>query len=103
MNRRAYLCELLAIVNSLPQEKQMNFVTTFQQGEKNPVIALGLNTFLGTLGADRFYLGQTGWGILKLCTLGGFGIWVIVDYFLAPGLARDKSIGYARALKLSFG
>jgi len=38
-----------------------------------------LSWLLGYLGADRFYKGQIGWGVLKLVTLGGVGIWWIID------------------------
>ena len=38
-----------------------------------------LSVFLGGLGADRFYLGEVGWGIFKLLSFGGVGIWTIVD------------------------
>jgi len=34
---------------------------------------------IGFLGADRFYRGEVGLGILKLITFGAFGIWWLVD------------------------
>lgn len=46
--------------------------------------------FFGFLGLDRFYLGQKGLGALKLCTLGGLGVWAVVDTIrLGMGLGRD--------------
>ncbi len=38
--------------------------------------------FLGVLGIHRFYVGKTGTGILQLITLGGLGIWTMVDFIL---------------------
>lgn len=34
---------------------------------------------LGFLGADRFYKGEVGLGVLKLITLGAFGVWWLID------------------------
>ena len=101
MNRRAYFGELMSIINSLPPEKRPEFVSSFLEREKNPVVAFGFNAFLGYFGADRFYVGSTLLGVLKLLTAGGLGIWVIVDYFQIAGITREKNILAARQLKES--
>lgn len=49
---------------------------------KNKLTAILLSIFVGTLGIDRFYLGYTGLGIVKLLTLGGFGIWALIDLIM---------------------
>ncbi len=50
--------------------------------DKEWVMALILSIVLGGLGVDRFYLGYTGLGIVKLLTLGGCGIWSLIDIVL---------------------
>ena len=47
--------------------------------EKSFVTTLILCVLLGGLGAHRFYVGKTGTGILMLLTLGGLGIWSLID------------------------
>jgi TM2 domain-containing membrane protein YozV len=42
-------------------------------------IVMILSWTLGYLGADRLYQGQIGLGVLKLITLGGVGIWWLID------------------------
>ena len=60
--------------------------------EKEWLVALLLSLVLGYLGVDRFYLGHVGLGILKLITLGGLGIWYVVDLILiATGGLRDSN------------
>ncbi len=50
--------------------------------EKEWITAVLLSLIAGWLGIDRFYLGYTGLGILKLITLGGCGIWALIDLIL---------------------
>ena len=47
--------------------------------EKSFVATLILCILLGWLGVHRFYVGKTGTGILMLLTLGGLGIWQLID------------------------
>jgi TM2 domain-containing membrane protein YozV len=55
------------------------------------VPAVLLCFFLGTLGVHRFYLGKTGTGILMLLTLGGLGIWALIDFVrLVVGSMHDS-------------
>lgn len=58
---------------------------------KSFVVTWILSLLLGTLGIDRFYLGKIGTGILKLITLGGLGLWSLIDLIIViTGNARDK-------------
>jgi len=62
-----------------------------QYSEKEFVPAVLLCFFLGGLGVHRFYLGKIGTGILMLLTLGGLGIWTIIDFVrLVIGSLGDK-------------
>lgn len=49
---------------------------------KSKLVTLLLCIFLGGLGAHRFYVGKIGMGILYLCTMGLFGIGVLVDFIM---------------------
>lgn len=48
---------------------------------KDPTTLLLISIFLGGLGIDRFMLGDTGMGVLKLLTGGCCGVLTIVDWF----------------------
>jgi TM2 domain-containing membrane protein YozV len=50
--------------------------------QKDWLTTLLLCLFLGGLGVHRFYTGHTGIGIVQLLTLGGCGIWALVDLIM---------------------
>lgn len=50
--------------------------------QTNWVLVLVMSAVFGKFGVDRFIMGKTGTGILKLITLGGFGIWWLIDLVL---------------------
>jgi TM2 domain-containing membrane protein YozV len=59
---------------------------------KNPTTVLIVSLLVGYLGIDRFMIGDTGLGIGKLLTCGGFGIWAIVDWFLIMDATKSKNM-----------
>lgn len=59
--------------------------------DKSRGVALILALCLGVFGGHRYYTGKIGTGLLMLCTLGGFGLWVLYDLIIiAAGQFRDS-------------
>ena len=58
---------------------------------QDPTMMLVISLFGGSLGIDRFILGQVGLGVGKLVTLGGCSIWTIVDWFLIMDATRQSN------------
>ena len=59
---------------------------------KDPTVLLIISILLGSLGIDRFMLGDVGMGILKLLTLGCCGILTIVDWFTISKKTKEKNL-----------
>ena len=78
-----YLKEKLAEVD----ESKFTMVSTVEL--KDPTTILLVSIFLGALGIDRFMLGDTGMGILKLLTGGCCGILTIIDWFTVSKKTKE--------------
>jgi TM2 domain-containing membrane protein YozV len=66
-------------------------MSDMEYSEKSRLVALLLCFFLGPFGAHRFYVGKLGTGVLMLLTLGGLGIWAVIDLIIVLlGSFRDK-------------
>jgi len=59
---------------------------------KDPTTILIVSILAGSLGIDRFMIGDTGLGVGKLLTCGGLGIWSIVDWFMIQKVTREKNM-----------
>ena len=63
--------------------KQLTLSSNSMSEDQNKwVICLLLCWFVGVFGIHRFYTGHTGIGIAQLLTLGGCGIWALIDFIL---------------------
>jgi len=82
IDAEAVVCTSCGVMQPLPRELAT---------EKRILPAGLLCFFLGVFGAHRFYVGKIGTGILQLVTLGGLGIWMLVDLImLVTGEFKDK-------------
>jgi TM2 domain-containing membrane protein YozV len=76
-------------------------MSTTSAPQKSFVATWLLALLLGYFGIDRFYLGKVVTGILKLITLGGLGLWYLIDLIIVlAGAQTDKQdrplSGYAQ-------
>lgn len=78
-----YLREKLAAMD----DSKFSLISTVEM--KDPTTLLLISLFLGSFGIDRFMVGDTGMGILKLLTGGCCGILTIVDWFIIMNKAKE--------------
>ena len=67
-------------------------IIALQTQMKDPLLSILLSIFIGSLGIDRFYIGDVGLGIGKLLTGGGCGIWWLIDIFLIVDATKQKNL-----------
>lgn len=76
-------------------KKIMTTTNTIGSDGKSQVVALILVLLVGGLGIHRFYLGYTWQGIVQLLTLGGCGIWSMIDLIrIITGSLQPKDSSY---------
>ena len=77
-------------------DEKFSLISTIEM--KDPTTILLVSIFLGTLGIDRFMIGDTGMGILKLLTCGCCGILTIVDWFSIS--KKTKELNFNKVMSL---
>jgi TM2 domain-containing membrane protein YozV len=80
---------VMAIRHRLETTPDEKFAILQAVSFKEPVLTLVISLLGGSLGIDRFFLGETGLGVAKLLTCGGLGIWTIIDWFIIMDKARE--------------
>ena len=59
---------------------------------KDPNMVFFISFFFGYMGIDRFIIGDTLLGVLKLVTFGGCCIWTLIDWFLIIDRTRELNL-----------
>lgn len=81
-NAKYFEPSAIPIIRGKLEKADENTLLSLQAVElKDPTVLLIISIFLGSLGIDRFMLGDIGMGILKLLTLGLCGVLTIIDWF----------------------
>lgn len=90
--KAVYLKEKLRTMD----DEKFSLVSTIEL--KDPTTLLLVSIFLGTLGIDRFMLGDTGMGILKLLTVGCCGVLTIIDWFTISKKTKEANFNKMMSL-----
>ncbi len=90
--KMVYLRERLATIDD------NKFALLSSVDMKDPTTLLIVSIFLGSLGVDRFMLGETGMGVLKLLTCGCCGILTIIDWFTVSKKAKEANFNNVMTL-----
>ena len=64
----------------------------------NPNVNFAVSILTNVLGVDRFVIGQTNIGLLKLLTAGGLGVWAIIDWFQIKELTQQYNFNKAEEI-----
>lgn len=92
-NAKYFEATAIPIIRAKLEKASDDALLSLQSVElKDPTTILLVSIFLGTLGIDRFMLGDIGMGILKLLTCGLCGILTIIDWFTVSRIAKQKNM-----------
>lgn len=83
--------KLMVLKDKLERLPDDRFYSLQTAKAHDPLLMFIVSFSLGIFGIDRFMLGQVGLGILKFITLGGLGLWYLIDLFLVMEATRTEN------------
>ncbi len=84
--------ESIEMVKNRLMDMDYNVASIRMAQFKDPTMALILSAIVGSLGVDRFYIGDVGLGVGKLLTCGGAYIWWLIDIFMISDATKRKNL-----------
>lgn len=83
--------DLMLIGNMMDRMSDEDLIRVVERNYYNPAVMSAVSILGGMLGIDRFIIGDPILGTLKLCTVGGMGIWYVADWFVIYSRAQTKN------------
>lgn len=84
--------ESIELVRNKLQDMDYNVASIKMTQLKDPTMALILSVLVGSMGIDRFYIGDIGLGVGKLLTCGGAYVWWLIDIFMISEATKRKNL-----------
>lgn len=84
--------ESMEMIRNRLSEMDYNIASILMAQFKDPTMALILSVVVGSLGVDRFYIGDVGMGVGKILTCGGAYIWWLIDIFMIQDATKRKNL-----------
>ena len=93
-------------MNVLPEWERFRVLraeSEYEAVRKDPRVAYGLWAAVGLIGGHRFYLGDTGRSVAMLFTLGGLGVWTLLDGLVVGRRVRAVNRARRSAIMARYG
>jgi hypothetical protein len=92
--------EAFAGFGDLSEEQKAAFVSRYRSAKRSMALMMGLAIIFPI---QLFLLGKVLLGILFIITVGGFGVWYVVEWFLTPGRVREYNREVASDILVNMG
>jgi len=83
--------DLMVLKKDLSAQQLSMVGMELERSKKQPVVMWLLWLFTGGIGGHRYYLGDVGKGVAMTLTLGGLGVWTLIDAFFISKRLEAKN------------